>query len=119
MADIKNKKARFLCNTGYNFEGYHITEYIGLVSSEIALGTGFLTELSMSINDALGSQSNAFEEKMSLAKKKVLDSLMVKAMEKRANAVIGLKYDIFTLANNMLVVSLNATAVYIEKSDNT
>ncbi len=56
---------------------------------------------------------------MSLAKKKVLDSLMVKAMEKRANAVIGLKYDIFTLANNMLVVSLNATAVYIEKSDNT
>lgn len=112
---IKNKRMRFLYNTGYNFEGYQITEYIGLISSEIALGTGFLSELSVSINDALGSQSNIFGEKLSQAKKTVLDNLTVKAIEKGANAVIGLDYDIFTLVNNMIIVSLNATAVYIER----
>lgn len=117
ITDIKNNKVRFLCNTGYNFEGYQITEYIGLISSEIALGTGFLSELSVSINDALGSQSYAFGEKLSQAKNTVLDNLIVKALEKKANAVIGLDYDIFTLTNNMIIVSLSATAVYIEKAN--
>ena len=28
--------------TGYNFEGYQIMNYIGLVSGEIVIGTGFL-----------------------------------------------------------------------------
>lgn len=115
ITDIKNKKVRFLCNTGYQFEGYHIKEYIDIVSSEIALGTGFMSELSASIHDSLGTQSNTIEEKLGQAKNKALNNLIEKAMEKGANALIGLNYDTFTLTNNMLVVSINATAVYIEK----
>lgn len=115
ITDIRNNKIRFLCNMGYNFEGYKITEYLGIVSSEIVLGTGFLSELSLSINDTLGTQVNAYEEKLSLAKNAALENLITMALDKRANAVIGLNYDIFTLTQNTLVVSANATAVYIEK----
>lgn len=55
-----------------------------------------MSEISVSIHDTLGSQSNAFEEKLGQAKNKALDNLFAKAIEKGANALIGLDYNIFT-----------------------
>ena len=34
-----------LITSGYNFEGYRITDYLGFCSGEAALGTGFLSSL--------------------------------------------------------------------------
>lgn len=35
--------------SGFNFEGYSITEYLGYGSGECALGTGFLSTLGASV----------------------------------------------------------------------
>lgn len=34
-----------LMTSGYNFEGYTISNYLGVYSGECALGTGFLSTL--------------------------------------------------------------------------
>ena len=104
-----------MCTTGYNFEGYKIVKYKRLVSGESALGTGFLSELSSSINDFFGTTSTTYESKLSRAKKLAVDKMILCAVEDGANAIIGIDYDVLTLANNMLLVSANGTAVCIEK----
>lgn len=71
------------------------------------------------MNDLLGTSSGTFEGKMSKAKKIALNNLIEKSLSIGANALIGIDFDIMTLTNNMIVVSINGTAVVIEKKIET
>lgn len=109
------KKEEFLVTTGYNFEGYRIIKYIGIVHGEAVLGTGFLSELAASISDLFGASSEAFVGKISEAKGIAQDRLVMNGIVMGANAVIGIDFDITTFSNNMVGVSANGTAVIIER----
>lgn len=105
----------FKVTTGYDFEGYQIIDYKGIVSGDIVLGTGFISEFAASWSDAFGTTSNTFAGKMKTAKQKALKQLMSNAMITGANAVIGIDFDYTMFSNNMLGVSANGTAVIIRK----
>ena len=105
----------FKVTTGYDFEGYQIIDYKGIVSGDIVLGTGFISEFATSWSDAFGTTSNTFAGKMKTAKQKALKQLMSNAMISGANAVIGIDFDYTMFSNNMLGVSANGTAVVIRK----
>ncbi len=105
----------FKVTTGYDFEGYQIIDYKGIVSGDIVLGTGFISEFAASWSDAFGTTSNTFAGKMKTAKQKALKQLMSNAMITGANAVIGIDFDYTMFSNNMLGVSANSTAVVIRK----
>lgn len=105
----------FKVTTGYDFEGYQIMDYKGIVSGDIVLGTGFISEFAVSWSDAFGTTSNTFAGKMKTAKQKALKQLMANAMITGANAVIGIDFDYTMFSNNMLGVSANGTAVVIRK----
>ena len=104
-----------LITSGYNFEGYKITEYKNMVSGECALGTGFLSEFSASVSDLFGSSSSAFSEKMYTAKEEALKIMKNRCAQLGCNAIIGVDYDYITFTNNMIGVIANGTAVKIEK----
>ena len=112
---LREKRKEFLVNTGYNFEGYVITRYLDLVHGEIVLGTGFYSELSASISDIFGISAKAFEGKISQAKRLAQEQMIINAITINANAIIGIDFDITTFSNNMIGVSVNGTAVVIEK----
>ena len=105
----------FKVTTGYDFEGYQIVDYKGIVSGDIVLGTGSISEFAASWSDAFGTTSNTFAGKMKTAKQKALKQLMANAMITGANAVIGIDFDYTMFSNNMLGVSANGTAVVIRK----
>lgn len=105
----------FKVTTGYDFEGYQIVDYKGIVSGDVVLGTGFISEFAASWSDAFGTTSNTFAGKMKTAKQKALKQLMANAMITGANAVIGIDFDYTMFGNNMLGVSANGTAVVIRK----
>ena len=65
--------------SGYNFEGYNITEYLGLCSGEAALGTGFLSSLGAGIADILGTNSTMYEEKLNNARNMALENIIHQA----------------------------------------
>lgn len=79
----------FMLTSGYNFEGYKIKEYNGVVSGEVVMGTGFLSEISASINDLLGSTSEEFRKKMKKAKEIAILRMIESAVSKGGNAIIG------------------------------
>lgn len=113
--EVKKKRKNFLISTGYNFEGYKITKYLDLAHGEIVLGTGFYSELSASISDLFGISAKAFEGKISQAKRLAQEQMIINAMMINANALIGVDFDITTFSSNMIAVSVNGTAVMIEK----
>lgn len=95
----------FKVTTGYDFDGYQIVDYKGIVSGDIVLGTGFISEFAASWSDAFGTTSNTFAGKMKTAKQKALKQLMANAMITGANAVIGIDFD-YTMFGNTLNVDI-------------
>lgn len=109
-------KQNFLISTGYQFEGYTIDKYYNLLNSEVVIGTGALSELNAKISDILGSTADKFELKLQDAKEQATKKIIDAAIALNSNAVIGFRYDIFALSNNIISVSAYATAVHIIKS---
>ncbi len=106
-----------MLTTGFDFSGYKITKYIGVMSGEVVLGTGFLSEFSASISDLLGAESSAFAEKLESAKDAAIEKLKLKSAQKGGNAIIGIDFDYVTFASNMIGVIANGTSVVIEKME--
>lgn len=105
---------KLMLTSGYNFEGYKITDYIGFYSGECALGTGFLSTFEAGIADFLGSSSSKYEGKLSKAKAMAISELTALAESHGANAIIGVDVDYTIFSADIMGVVANGTAVRIE-----
>lgn len=103
--------------TGYDFDGYKISDYRGIISGESVIGTGLFSEMLAACSDLMGMNSDSFSQKMRAVKTNALEQLRLQAIEIGANAIIGIDFDYITFGNNMIGVSANGTAVQIEKSN--
>lgn len=112
-------KKRFIENymltTGYDFTGYKITKYVGVISGQVVLGTGFLSEFSAAFADFFGEASEKFADKLETAKNAAVEKLIIKSAEKGGNAIIGVDFDYITFHGNMIGVVANGTSVVIEE----
>lgn len=115
---FKHQIANHILTTGYDFCGYKITKYVGVISGQVVLGTGFLAELSASYADFWGEESNRFADKLENAKNAAINKLIIKSCEKGGNAIIGIDFDYMTFKNNLIGVVANGTSVVIEKKEN-
>lgn len=110
----QKQRESFLMTTGFSFETHKIVSYLGIKSGEVVLGTGFLSEISASLNDMFGSESNTLSTKLAQAKNSAIDKLIDHCIDVGANAVIGVDLDISTIGQNMIVACANGTAVKVE-----
>lgn len=115
IARRKQIRAEHKQTTGYDFEGYSIIKYNGVVSSQIVLGTGFLSELSASFADFFGEESEKFAQKLERAKSVALEKLIDKSIRGGGNALIGIDFDYITFRDNMIGVIANGTSVVVAK----
>lgn len=113
--DLLYRTKIHMLTTGYNFEGYKIKSYLGVISSETVLGTGFLSEFSASFADFFGTQSKMFENKLDSAKQVTMDKLIKKSSILGGNAIIGVDIDYIMFSNNIIGVIANGTSVVIEE----
>ena len=112
---MDENKDNIMITSGYDFEGYRITKYLGLCSGEAALGTGFLSGLGAGIADLLGSNSAMYTDKLNDAREIALDTLIERAESLGANAVIAVHLEYTTFSSDIMGVSANGTAVKIER----
>ncbi len=103
----------FPATTGMTFEGYRITEYLGVTGGETALGTGLYTDFASAIYDITGTESPELTNKIRKAKDFALAKLIDNSKKLGANAVIGVNFELTTV-NSILIASANGTAVRIE-----
>lgn len=112
---LKKQGETLKITTGYDFDGYRIIEYKGVISGETVIGTGLISEFLASTSDLLGMYSDSFSKKMRAVKENALTQLRMRASLIGANAVIGIDFDYINFSGNMIGVSANGTAVVIEK----
>lgn len=112
-ADIKTDN--HIVSTTPSLDGYRIQKYLGIVSSEIVLGTGFFSSFEASLADTFGTESMAFGEKINKAKETCLERIKVQSASIGGNAIVGLKIDLTVFASNMVAIAMNGTSVNIEK----
>lgn len=114
-ADLSRRIGNHMVTTGYNFEGYKIKSYLDVISAEVVLGTGFLSEFSASFADFFGTKATMFENKLESAKKAAMDKLVKKSSILGGNAVIGIDLDYTMFSNNIICVIASGTCVIIEE----
>lgn len=112
---LSQEMEEHLLTSGYNFEGYKIIKYNGIISGQVVLGTGFLSELTASLSDFLGVEADKFSSKLNVAKEAALKRLIRESVNRGGNAVIGIDFDYITFSNNMIGVIANGTSVVLEK----
>ena len=109
--EIQARNASFITVTTQAIEGRTVSEYLGVVAAMIVLGTGFMTEWNAAIADNLGGRATGLQTKLSKSCEVAISELKTQAMQRGADAVIGIDIDFMTFRENMLVVSANGTAV--------
>ena len=112
---IETAVETIIITTTNNFDGYRTTDYFGIDSVEIVIGTGWFSEFTGELTDFLGLRSTEFEKKLQRAKDTALFLLRKKAYEKGANAIVGADIDYTEFSNNRVGLILNGTLVKIER----
>ncbi len=92
-------------------EGYRVTAYLGVVSAETVLGTGFFSELASWMADLFGAESRTLAWKIDQARDSALRKLRAKALDLGADAVIGTSFAYSSNSRSMVSVIVTGTAV--------
>ena len=104
-----------LLATTPTIEWKHITNYHGIVFGEVISGVNLFKDFFASIRDMIWGRSGSYEEELIKARETALEELTKRAMEKGANAVVGIDIDYEVLWNkgSMLMVTASGTAVTV------
>jgi uncharacterized protein YbjQ (UPF0145 family) len=105
-----------ITTTTPNIEGKKITQYFGIVTGEAIMGANLFRDLFAGIRDIVGGRSAAYEKELSQARQMALQEMEEMAMQRGANAVVGLDldYEVLGAGNGMLMVTACGTAVKVE-----
>jgi len=98
-------------------QGRTVSQYIGIVSAGVVLGTGFLSELGAGVADLFGTRAGGFQDKLTSARETALQELKEQAVMRGGDAIIGLDLDYNSIAANMIMVSASGTAVKLSAQE--
>lgn len=120
-AEIRKKAQDMLLTTTHMLDGYKIVRYIDIIAEDVV----FKAALSDQINNLLDNFVDllSFSEKklsgnyslMFKAKEYVKNKLIYDAVQLGANAIIGIDYETNVGNGTYATVSMNGTAVVVEK----
>ncbi|MGD0339926.1 MAG: YbjQ family protein [Bacteroidota bacterium] len=115
MEERPERLNKLIFSTTQYIEGANIDKYLGIVSGVVVLGAGIFSELDAGVADMLGIRSTMFQSKLEKARTAALNELSKSAVDKGANAVVGIDINYLGLGSNTLMVSANGTAVSFSK----
>ncbi len=83
--------------TTANFEGRAIIEYRGIITAQVFIGINIFRDFFSGIRDIVGGRSKAMEKPLRDAKEMLLRELAMEVVERKGNAIVGLKIDFETV----------------------
>jgi uncharacterized protein YbjQ (UPF0145 family) len=86
-------KRKMLVTTGNSFEGYHVTEYLGVVRGLVVRATGFAQGIAGAFASIGGGNVQAYEEVCEAARGDAYVRLIEHAAERGADGIIAMRYD--------------------------
>jgi len=111
-------RRKVVLSTTPSLEGWEITDYLGPVSAQFVIGTGFFADLISTFTDFFGAHSQSYQKKLDKLDEEALALIEFKALRMAANAVVGLRVDhdeISGSGKSMLMVTASGTAVRAQR----
>lgn len=106
-----------IITTTNSIENATIEKYLGVVTSNMAIGTAYYSEFLISLSDFFGGFSGQYRREMDSLYKKAYDTISFKANKVGANGILGLKIDFDEISGKgaqMIMISISGTAVKLK-----
>src|SRR5262245_13137859 len=104
-----------LSTTAFAFDGYRITQHLGLVRGIIVRSRSIVGNIGAALQTLVGGNITIYTDLCERARQDAYNLLCQHAAALGANAVIGLRYDATEIAQGVTEVLCYGTAVIVEK----
>ena len=79
-----------IITTTNSIEGAKVEKYLGVVTTNLVIGTNFFSDFKASFTDFFGGMSGTYRKQMDTLYQRAYDALSLKASSMGANCVLGL-----------------------------
>ena len=111
---------KIIITTTNSIENATIEKYLGVVTSNLVIGTGFFSDFTASFSDFFGGLSGTYRKQMDALYKEASEAISMKAIALGANCILGFKIDFDEISGkgkSMFMVSVSGTAVKISQNN--
>jgi uncharacterized protein YbjQ (UPF0145 family) len=105
-----------MVTTAFDLPGYRVMKNLGLVRGITVRSRSVLGTMGASLQTIVGGNITLFEEMCEKAREQALELMMQHALERGANAVIGMRYDATEVMQGVTEVIAYGTAVQVERA---
>ncbi len=105
-----------MITTAFDLPGYRVTRSFGLVRGVTVRSRSVLGTLGASLETLVGGNITLFEDMCEKTREQALELMMEHAVERGANAVIGVRYDATEVMQGVTEVIAYGTAVQVERA---
>lgn len=108
---------KIIITTTNTIEGAHISEYLGILTTNLVIGTNVFSDFVASFSDFFGGMSGTYRRQLETLYDAAINNLSVKASQKNADAIIGVHIDFDEISGkgkSMFMVSIVGTAVKLK-----
>ena len=103
-----------MITTGFDFEGFRVTRYLGLVRGITVRSRSIFGSIGASLQQLAGGNISLYSELCEHARQEGFEIMVQHAEAMGANAVIGMRYDATEITPGVTEVLCYGTAVVIE-----
>ncbi len=105
-----------MVTTAFELPGYRVVRSMGLVRGVTVRSRSILGTLGASLQTVVGGNITLFEDMCEQTREQALELMMQHAVERGANAVIGVRYDATEVMQGVTEVIAYGTAVQAERA---
>lgn len=103
-----------IITTTNNVENYVVDKYLGVVTTNLVIGTNIFSDFVASLSDFFGGMSGTYRKQMDTLYERARDQISFEAKQKGANAILGYRIDFDEISGqgkSMFMISVSGTAV--------
>lgn len=105
-----------MITTAFDLPGYRVARNLGLVRGVTVRSRSLFGTLGASLETIVGGNITLFEDMCEKTREQALELMMQHALQRGANAVIGVRYDATEVMQGVTEVIAYGTAVHVERS---
>lgn len=103
---------KMIVTTTPSIEGMRLTRYLGVVASEVVLGTSLTKDISAQVKSFVGGRSEAYEREIRHARQQATKDMVSIAEQMQAHAIVAVAFE-YDSVNGLVLVTATGTAVQI------
>jgi uncharacterized protein YbjQ (UPF0145 family) len=105
-----------MVTTAFELPGYRIAKSLGLVRGVTVRSRSVFGTIGASLQTVVGGNITLFEEMCETTREQALELMLQHAIERGANAVVGVRYDATEVMQGVTEVIAYGTAVQAERA---